>query len=119
VTVDGVVLGAPIKVNLKSLVWFQPNVFAANGYEIPETFAELVALSDEMVADGEFPWCNYIEPGFATGWVGTDWIVDLVLRADGPAVYDDWVDHTVLFRSGLRRRSGGRRCLHRGRERQQ
>jgi alpha-glucoside transport system substrate-binding protein len=50
-----------------------------------------------MVADGEFPWCNYIESGFATGWVGTDWIEDLVLGADGPAVYDDWVDHTVLF----------------------
>jgi alpha-glucoside transport system substrate-binding protein len=97
VTVDGAGLGAPIRADLKSLVWYRPDVFAANGYQIPETFAELVALSDAMVTDGMVPWCNYIESGFATGWLGTDWVEDLVLGAEGPAVYDDWVDHSVIF----------------------
>jgi alpha-glucoside transport system substrate-binding protein len=96
-SVDDTVLGAPIKADLKSLVWYKPATFAANGYAIPEIFAELVALSDQMVADGETPWCNYIEAGPATGWMGTDWVEDLLLSTEGPAVYDQWVDHTVVF----------------------
>lgn len=94
---DGAVLGVPIKADLKSLVWYQPDEFAARGYDIPETFAELVALSDQMVANGETPWCNYIESGFATGWMGTDWVEDLLLGAEGPAVYDQWIAHDVQF----------------------
>jgi alpha-glucoside transport system substrate-binding protein len=96
-SVDGAVLGAPIKADLKSLVWYQPDRFAAGGYSIPQSFAELVALSDQMVANGETPWCNYIESGFATGWLGTDWVEDLLLGAEGGEVYDQWVDHTVVF----------------------
>ena len=94
---DDAVLGAPIKVDLKSLVWYKPEMFAAKGYAIPQTFTELVALSDQMVANGDTPWCNYVENGFATGWLGTDWVEDLLLSTDGPTVYDEWVDHTVLF----------------------
>jgi alpha-glucoside transport system substrate-binding protein len=96
-SVDDAVLGAPIRVDLKSLVWYKPATFAASGYAIPQTFAELVALSDQMVVDGETPWCNYIGAGSATGWMGTDWVEDLLLSTEGPAVYDQWVDHTVLF----------------------
>lgn len=96
-TVDGIVYGAPILVDLKSLVWYRPDAFAANGYSVPQSFDELVALSDTMVANGQVPWTNYIESGAATGWMGTDWIEDLLLSAEGPEVYDQWVEHTVLF----------------------
>jgi alpha-glucoside transport system substrate-binding protein len=91
------VLGAPIQADLKTLVWYKPAVFETNDYAIPATFAELVALSDRMVADGFRPWCNYIESGAATGWMGTDWVEDMLLGAEGPTVYDQWVDHTVPF----------------------
>ncbi len=97
VTVDDTVLAAPIKADLKSLVWYKPDVFAAGGYTVPTTFDELVALSDQIVANGDTPWCNYMWAGPATGWVGTDWIEDFVLGAEGPTVYDQWVDHTVGF----------------------
>jgi alpha-glucoside transport system substrate-binding protein len=96
-TVDGTVLGAPIKLDLKTLVWYMPDALTAYGYAIPETFDELVALTDRMVADGHTPWCNYMESGFATGWIGTDWVEDLLLGSEGPSVYDQWVDHDVLF----------------------
>ena len=96
-SVDGVAYGAPIKADLKTLVWYQPAVFAAQGYAIPETFTELIALSDQMVADGRVPWCNYMESGAATGWLGTDWIEDLLLGAAGPVVYDQWVRHEIIF----------------------
>ncbi len=95
--VQGAVLGAPASAFLKTLVWYKPAEFDAHGYEIPETFDELVALSDEMVGDELTPWCNYIGSGAATGWVGTDWIEDLLLGAAGSGVYDQWIDHTVPF----------------------
>lgn len=97
VTADGAVLGGPIQATLKSLVWYKPAEFDRHGYETPETFAELVALTDQMVANGEYPWCNYIFANGATGWMGTDWVEDLLLGAEGPAVYDQWIDHTVIF----------------------
>jgi alpha-glucoside transport system substrate-binding protein len=96
-SVDGAPVGGPIQAQLKTLVWYKPTAFAAMGYAVPETFAELVALSDSMVADGETPWCNYIFSSGATGWVGTDWVEDLLLGTEGPEVYDQWIDHTVVF----------------------
>lgn len=39
----------------KSLVWYNTKEFEAAGYEIPETYDELLALSDQMVEDGVAP----------------------------------------------------------------
>jgi alpha-glucoside transport system substrate-binding protein len=36
-------------------------------------------------------WCVALESGADSGWPGTDWIEDLVLRTAGPDVYDKWV----------------------------
>ena len=85
---DGAAYGFPVNAFLKSLVWYQPDRFAANGYVIPQTFAELVALSDQMVADGETPWCGYMNSNGATGWMGTDWIEDLLLSSEGSVVIE-------------------------------
>ena len=82
---------------MKSLVWYQPSLFAANGYEIPETWADLEALSEQMKADGIVPWCVGIESGDATGWAFTDWMEDFMLRLHGPDVYDQWVSNEIPF----------------------
>ena len=34
---EGTQLGAPVKSDLKSLVWYSPAAFAEKGYEVPET----------------------------------------------------------------------------------
>jgi alpha-glucoside transport system substrate-binding protein len=97
VTVDDEVLGVPNKGDLKSLVWYSPTVFEENGYEIPETWDDLMALQDTMREDGIAPWCIGIESGDATGWPLTDWIEDIMLRLHGPDVYDQWVNHEIPF----------------------
>jgi alpha-glucoside transport system substrate-binding protein len=97
VTIDGEILGVPNKADLKSLVWYSPSVFEENGYEIPETWDALIALQDQMKADGIAPWCIGIESGEATGWPLTDWMEDLMLRVHGPDVYDQWVTHEIPF----------------------
>ena len=43
------------------------------------------------------PWCAGFGSGDATGWPGTDWVEDLVLRQAGPDVYDQWVTHDIPF----------------------
>jgi alpha-glucoside transport system substrate-binding protein len=96
--VDGVQYGTPVKSDLKSLVWYQPARFEADGYTVPETFDEFVALVDEMAAaGGPKPLCVGIESGQATGWPFTDWVEDMVLRQAGPDVYDQWVSHEIPF----------------------
>jgi alpha-glucoside transport system substrate-binding protein len=38
-----------------------------------------------------------MEHGDATGWVGTDWIEDILLRTAPPETYDAWVTHEIAF----------------------
>ncbi len=97
--VDDEVAGVWYRASVKSLVWYPPRVFAAQGYEIPETWDELLALSDQMVADGFTPWSIAIESAGATGWVATDWLEDIMLRIHPPEVYDDWVAGDLGFDS--------------------
>ena len=96
---DGTQFGLPNKNDLKSLVWYQPARFEAAGYEIPETLDDLFALSDQMIADGNTPWCVGIESGGATGWPFTDWVEDIMLRTTTPENYDAWVAGELTFSS--------------------
>ena len=84
-------------VNLKSIVWYSPDNFADAGYEVPTTMEDLIALSEQMVADGETPWCIGLGSGDATGWPATDWVEDIMLRTQPPEVYDAWVTNELPF----------------------
>lgn len=85
------------KVDLKSLVWYVPENFEDAGYDIPTSMEDLKALTDQIVADGETPWCIGLGSGGATGWPATDWVEDLLLRTQTPDVYDGWVDNSIPF----------------------
>ncbi len=85
------------KVDVKSLVWYVPDEFELAGYEVPETMEDLLALSEQIVADGGTPWCTGLGSGDATGWPATDWIEDILLRTQPPEVYDQWVAHEIPF----------------------
>jgi alpha-glucoside transport system substrate-binding protein len=96
-TVNDQLVGIFYRANLKSLVWYPIPEFEEAGYEVPETWDEMMALADQMVADGNAPWCIGIESSGATGWVATDWVEDIMLRTAGPEVYDQWVRHEIPF----------------------
>jgi alpha-glucoside transport system substrate-binding protein len=99
--VDGQHYGVPSNINLKSMVWYPKAAFDAAGYTIPTTWDELMALSDQIVADhgaeGGAPWCVGFESGTATGWPATDWMEDIMLRTAGPETYDQWKTHEIPF----------------------
>ncbi|MGJ8720787.1 MAG: ABC transporter substrate-binding protein [Salinibacterium amurskyense] len=97
-TTGDTLYGAPLMASVKGFVWYSPSQFAEWGVEVPETWDELLALT-QTIADetGTAPWCAGFGSDAATGWPGTDWVEDLVLREAGPDVYDQWVSHEIPF----------------------
>jgi alpha-glucoside transport system substrate-binding protein len=87
----------PYKADLKSLVWYVPENFEDAGYEVPKTYEDLKALTEQIAADGETPWCIGVGSGGATGWPATDWVEDLMLRTASPADYDAWTTNAIPF----------------------
>lgn len=97
-TFDDTFYAAPMLANLKGYIWYRPADFAEWGVEVPKTWDDMIALTDTIrEKTGEAPWCAGFASGDASGWPGTDWIEDLVLRQSGPDVYDDWVAGDVKF----------------------
>ena len=97
-THEGTLYAAPLMASVKGYVWYSPTEFEEKGYEIPTTLDELTALSEDIAAEGDHkPWCVGLESGDATGWPGTDWIEDYMLRLHGADVYDQWVTHGIPF----------------------
>ena len=98
---SGTTFGAFTELNLKSMIWHPVPEFR-DRYEVPETWDELIALSDRLVRDGQAAEaateCDP-ESDDAHGWPGTDWIELLLLNEAGPEVFDQWVKHGIPFDS--------------------
>jgi alpha-glucoside transport system substrate-binding protein len=97
-TYEDTFYAAPLMASIKGYVWYSPAEFEEKGYEIPKTLDELTELSATIAAEGDHkPWCVGLESGDATGWPGTDWVEDYMLRLHGADVYDQWVTHGIPF----------------------
>ncbi len=95
---QGRVYGAPMRLAVKSLVWYPKPTYEDAGYGTePASIQDLASTTSTIESDGTSPWCMGWESDQATGWVGTDWIEELVLRMYGPDVYDQWVSHEIPF----------------------
>jgi alpha-glucoside transport system substrate-binding protein len=98
-TMGGISAGVWNRTSVKSLVWYPKDDFDAAGYKVPQTWDEMLTLSDQIKADGDTPWCIGIESQAATGWPATDWMEDVMLRTTSPENYDKWVAGTLPFSS--------------------
>jgi len=97
-TVDDVFYGAPLMASLKGFIWYSPAKFAEWGVDVPETWDDLLTVTQTILdKSGVEPWCAGFGSGDATGWPGTDWIEDIVLRESGPETYDQWVNNEIPF----------------------
>ncbi|MFC3747395.1 ABC transporter substrate-binding protein [Paenibacillus sp. GCM10012306] len=102
-TMDGkdgkIMAGVWSRSNVKSLVWYPKKQFDEAGYKIPETWDEMMALTEQIAKDGDPAWTIGIESGAATGWAATDWVEDIMLRTTSPENYDKWVKGELPFTS--------------------
>ncbi len=97
-SLDGTFYAAPMLANLKGYVYYSPASFAEWGVEVPTTWDELLTLTQTIrETTGQPPWCAGFSSEAASGWPGTDWVEDLVLRQAGPEVYDSWAAGDTPF----------------------
>jgi len=96
-SVDGVVYGVFVKSDIKSTVWYSPIAFEAMGYEVPGTWDEFVGLIDQIKADGGIPLSMGMESGAATGWTGTDFVQDIMMRTGGVDFTNGLATHSTAW----------------------
>jgi alpha-glucoside transport system substrate-binding protein len=96
---EGQSAGVWHRFNGKSLVWYPKAQFDAAGYEVPQTWDDMLALTQMIADDGDTAWCIGIESGAATGWAATDWTEEMMLRTTSLENYDAWVAGDLPFAS--------------------
>jgi alpha-glucoside transport system substrate-binding protein len=93
---EGKVYGVFIKAAIKGLIWYSPKLhdYSSNP---PKTWDELKSQAAANQGAARSTWCLGVESGAASGWPGTDWIEDFVLRTAGPDVYTQWYQGKVKW----------------------
>lgn len=84
------VLAVPVKVDIKSLLWFDTR----NVTSPPRNWAELTD-----VARSGTPWCLGLSSGPTSGWPGADWIADIMLSTVPVSDYQRWLNGTLSWES--------------------
>jgi D-xylose ABC transporter substrate-binding protein len=98
-SVDGKLVGIFMKASVKGLIWYDPKVWQENNFQIPTTWDDMMTLSKQIKDAGNTPWCVALESGSASGWPGTDWLEDIVLRQSGEQTYNDWWQGKIAWTS--------------------
>jgi alpha-glucoside transport system substrate-binding protein len=89
---------APLLAKLNGWVYYSPEAFQRLNITVPTTWDELLTLTGRLrINQGEAPWCEGFASNASSGAAGESWINDIVLREDGPDVYDKWVSHDIKF----------------------
>jgi alpha-glucoside transport system substrate-binding protein len=79
-------------------VFYSPAQFAKWGLFVPKTWDQLLTLTADIHSKTRVaPWCVGFSDGAESGADGANWVADMVLRRDGPKVYDEWVNHQIPF----------------------
>lgn len=85
---DDTLVGVFTKAAVKGLIFFNTDVWTG---EAPATWDDLNSQAAGLATGDTRQWCIGLESGATSGWPGTDWIEDIVLRQAGPDAYDQWV----------------------------
>jgi alpha-glucoside transport system substrate-binding protein len=92
-THEDTVYGVVAKANSKSTVWYKPNSFQENGFEIPQTWDDLLQITEQYKTKGKTPWAAGAQ-GDENSWTLTDWFEQIYARQAGPEKYSQ------LFETG-------------------
>jgi alpha-glucoside transport system substrate-binding protein len=90
-TVDGKIVAVFIKSSVKGFIWYNTSVYTGTA---PANWDAVMSTSP---APAEALWCVGLESGADSGWPGTDWVEDFVIRQSGAEVYDSWVAGTTKW----------------------
>jgi alpha-glucoside transport system substrate-binding protein len=93
---DDTLAGVFIKASVKGLVFYNTGVWTG---EDPQTLDELNTAAAALKSGDTKTWCVGLEAGAASGWPGTDWVENILLRQAGPDVYDQWASGELEWTS--------------------
>ena len=86
-----------LKVDLKSILWYDPATLPS---VLPGRFGEQSPPSWSSVANlPGTPWCVGLGANAASGFPGTDWIEEIMLKSFGPTIYQQWADGQLAWNS--------------------
>ena len=85
--------GVMMKLSSKSVVWYKPDSFKEEGFEVPATYDDMVKLTDDYRAAGKTPWAV----GAKDSWTLTDWFENIYLLQAGSDKYDQLFSGQVAF----------------------
>jgi alpha-glucoside transport system substrate-binding protein len=85
---DGKLIGVFTKAAVKGLIYYDTKNWKGG---TPATWDALNTAAKAEAKGNTKEWCIGLENGGASGWPGTDWLEDIILRQSGPDVYDKWV----------------------------
>lgn len=83
------------KANSKGTIWYNPAAFQAIGGTIPQSWNDLISLSDKIANMGKYPWALGVESAASSGWPAADWIDQIYLGLNGPDMYEKWIAHQI------------------------
>lgn len=97
--VDDELYALVVKLNSKATVWYKPDSFEEQGFDVPADFADLIKITDDYKAAGLTPWAV----GALDSWTLTDWFEIIYLHQAGEEAYDtlfsadgNWSDQSVV-----------------------
>ncbi|MGH3826976.1 MAG: ABC transporter substrate-binding protein [Pseudonocardiaceae bacterium] len=88
--------GVVVKVNLKSIIWYDPS---KRPEPAVQTWDQLAALGATIAKTGGRPWCIGMGSTPISGWPGTDWIGDILLHQSGTDTYQQWASGKLSWTS--------------------
>jgi len=92
-TIDGETYGVVAKANSKSTVWYRPATLKELGEEVPDTWEQLLSLTEKLKAEDKTPWAV----GAGDGWPLTDWFESIYLYKYGPDKYEQLFNGELDF----------------------
>jgi len=100
-TINNQLYGLIVSANVKGLIWYPKKAWAKAGYPTQvKDIPALESLTNKIKSDGGTPWCAGVQdPGGASGWPATDWLETLLMKQSGANVYNQWVQHKIMFDS--------------------
>jgi alpha-glucoside transport system substrate-binding protein len=97
-TVNGKDFAAPLLSTLNGWVFYSPTSLVKLDQAVPTDWSELLTLSEYLRAgSNSAPWCEGFDSDASSGSLGASFVDDMVLREEGPTVYDRWISHSVKF----------------------
>lgn len=92
---NGKVYAVLPKANSKATIWYNPTQFTAAGGTIPQTWDDLISVSNKLANAGKYPWSIGVESGSASGWPAADWVSAIYINKYGDDMYKKWVNHQI------------------------